>query len=866
MIKLPKILKFRGQASAVGAWAFCLLMLGSVQFAQADVSAVPILESADFSQATQRAKPVRVFATTNFIFSLDGSLKEITVWKLDGYGRKVRSLNGIADAGGGSRFILPSGLAKHPSENILAVTDRGRDAQKVAFYSFTETASSVSFAFLGQFTGLPNPADAAFAPDGAVFVGGNGYSALQPYLYKLTGPYSGMTQVPGNLFPDPGSAGTVDGLAVDPTSGNVFVASAYRHCVYQLDGTTLVNTFGTPGDSGSEGGLLHSPFDIFAWTDMPVSTNPPTNRLLIADRDNSRIAVHDLDQPAAPAASIGSHGSSAGEFVKPNSVFAFSFPQTNPGDPPAVVTKNLIVVADTSNGRIQVLEIDTDGDGIPDSLDPEPLIADSDGDGLSDADEINLHGTDPHDPDSDNDGLTDGEEVLVHGTDPLNPDTDGDGLTDYDEVVIHGTKPNTPDTDGDGLSDYDEIMIHGTDPLKADTDDDGLSDYDEIMIHGTDPLDPDTDGDGLIDGDEIAHGTDPLDPDTDGDGLADGDEVWVHGTSPLNPDTDSDGFSDGQEVNDLGTNPLDSTSPGETAIYVYGPASFPEGTNAVLNVVIGSKRPEATVVNVTGYVPGVVAGDATLTFPGGVNHATLNLQLIDGDANVTLDFATTGFFSGSSYSFTVENLPPVILSAASSSNRVDQGGSVTLGAEATDPANVGGVTNDVLTYTWTFSDGSPDMTGPQVEKTFNVAGGIQVTLTVTDDDGGATSTDFFVNVISTEPPPPPVIEFTAIGKTTATFRVETENRDSDFIVSFSETLDVDLASWKPWLLLDAAAIAATGGAGTFQAAPVWPPSGLVNVEVDDQADGFTYITFDITQLPATYDRLFLTVFFYGGSD
>lgn len=124
-------------------------------------------------------------------------------------------------------------------------------------------------------------------------------------------------------------------------------------------------------------------------------------------------------------------------------------------------------------------EVDTDGDGLTDSL--EEVIGtnknkvDTDGDGLSDFIEIDVLGLDPLKADTDSNGINDGDE-----------DNDSDGLTNLKEVNL-GTSPILKDTDKDGLTDYEEVVKYGTDPLKIDTDGDIVSDGREIEI-GTDPL------------------------------------------------------------------------------------------------------------------------------------------------------------------------------------------------------------------------------------------------------------------------------------------------------------------------------------------------------------------------------------------
>ena len=72
------------------------------------------------------------------------------------------------------------------------------------------------------------------------------------------------------------------------------------------------------------------------------------------------------------------------------------------------------------------------------------------------------------DLDTDDDGLTDSLEADLH-TDPNNPDTDGDGLPDGIEVNRLNTDPLLTDTDGGGVDDKTE-MDSGTDPLDG-TDD-----------------------------------------------------------------------------------------------------------------------------------------------------------------------------------------------------------------------------------------------------------------------------------------------------------------------------------------------------------------------------------------------------------
>ncbi|MCP4665907.1 MAG: hypothetical protein GY849_06040, partial [Deltaproteobacteria bacterium] len=150
--------------------------------------------------------------------------------------------------------------------------------------------------------------------------------------------------------------------------------------------------------------------------------------------------------------------------------------------------------------------------------------------------------------DSDGDGLPDSLENTTC-TDPGNADTDGDGLLDGME-----------DANANGVKDPGE-----TDPCDTDTDDDGILDGVEDANHNgivdpgeTDPANIDTDGDGIQDGTELGLTLDDVGPDTDLS-IFQPDLDPSTTTDPLNPDTDGDGLSDGDED----TNHNGEVDPGE---------------------------------------------------------------------------------------------------------------------------------------------------------------------------------------------------------------------------------------------------------------------------------------------------------------
>ena len=128
---------------------------------------------------------------------------------------------------------------------------------------------------------------------------------------------------------------------------------------------------------------------------------------------------------------------------------------------------------------------DGDNDGIVDSLDHCPIVADAaqhdtDGDGTGDA----------CDDDDDSDGIVDDDDLcpLVASAE-CNDDSDGDGRNDNEDLCPLAATAADEDRDGDGLGDN----------CDSDDDEDGVSDLRDGCANDNDPEQRDEDNDGYGD-------------------------------------------------------------------------------------------------------------------------------------------------------------------------------------------------------------------------------------------------------------------------------------------------------------------------------------------------------------------------------
>lgn len=226
---------------------------------------------------------------------------------------------------------------------------------------------------------------------------------------------------------------------------------------------------------------------------------------------------------------------------------------------------------------------DSDGDGIPNYLDTDfPGRVDSNGDGVDDRFDTDKDGViNMLDLDSDNDGIPDVVEaygVDANGDGKIDNfvDADGDGLTDQLDANLltaynSGLGLGKPDFDGDGIPNY----------LDLDSDNDGIPDLIEAGA-------PDTNNNGMVDGFV----------DANGDGLAD---AYINGTALLktgadiNGDGKADSYPNRNLDNDAKPNPYDLDSDGDGIVDVIE-AGLPDANlNGIADGTIGTNGWTTTV-------------------------------------------------------------------------------------------------------------------------------------------------------------------------------------------------------------------------------------------------------------------------------
>ncbi|WOH37806.1 putative Ig domain-containing protein [Thalassotalea fonticola] len=197
----------------------------------------------------------------------------------------------------------------------------------------------------------------------------------------------------------------------------------------------------------------------------------------------------------------------------------------------------LLPLSDRDNdGTPDHLDLDSDNDGISDTVEAGMTGLDYDGDGIDDNYDVDAtNGTDTN-----NDGIDDNATVV---------DTDVDGVPDLHDLdsdndsIFDVTEAGATDLDNDALVDLENVLVE----IPLDSDNDGISDFRDIDSDNDSINDIDTTVWSTLD--ENNDGQIDSSVDNDGDGIDDAQDMLPeqHGTAKNNNDQDVDGIPDTEE-------------------------------------------------------------------------------------------------------------------------------------------------------------------------------------------------------------------------------------------------------------------------------------------------------------------------------
>ena len=238
-------------------------------------------------------------------------------------------------------------------------------------------------------------------------------------------------------------------------------------------------------------------------------------------------------------------------YFDPSGVFSVPQLEMSPNPPGLVVNSSLPCNLDTDNDGVpNSLDLDSDNDGILDIVESgqDAAVVDANNNGILDS----MEGGPNPAGDSNGDGIAD---AVVAGADPI--DSDGDGIDDYfdsdsdNDGIADVIEAGGTDANADGYADDDDNNVDNTGsngiPTSAGTT--GLTPPNSDGAGGADYIDIDADNDGIPDSYEAQDPTTtyvaPTGNDTDGDGLDDAYDTDNGGLDLSNPqNTDANGNPD----------------------------------------------------------------------------------------------------------------------------------------------------------------------------------------------------------------------------------------------------------------------------------------------------------------------------------